>query len=96
VPLVVASACVDVLDLAAQVVECGNLNAISDGASAAALAQAGLACAGYNVRTNLASFEDRETAATFQAELSRHESHAAILEAKIQSFLATRGGITAS
>jgi glutamate formiminotransferase/formiminotetrahydrofolate cyclodeaminase len=96
VPLEVASACVDVLDLAAQVVECGNLNAISDGASAAALAQAGLTCAGYNVRTNLASFEDRDTAATFQAELAQHESHAAILEAKIQSFLETRGGITAS
>jgi glutamate formiminotransferase/formiminotetrahydrofolate cyclodeaminase len=96
VPLEVAGACVDVLDLAAQVVECGNLNAISDGASAAALAQAGLACAGYNVRTNLVSFEDRETAATFQAELAQRESHAAITAEKVQSLLAVRGGITAS
>lgn len=96
VPLEVAGACVDVLDLAAQVVEHGNLNAISDGASAAALAQAGLTCAGYNVRTNLINFEDRDTAASFQAALAQHESRAAAVQEKIQSLIATRGGINAS
>ena len=96
VPLEVAGACVDVLDLAAQVVEHGNANAISDGASAAAIAQAGLACAGYNVRTNLVSFEERETAASFQDTLAQLERRAAAVEEKIKSLLEVRGGITAS
>jgi len=96
VPLEVAGACVDVLDLAAQVVEHGNVNALSDGASAAAIAQAGLACAGYNVRTNLVNFEDRETAASYQASLAQLERRAAAVEEKIKSLLEIRGGITTS
>jgi glutamate formiminotransferase/formiminotetrahydrofolate cyclodeaminase len=96
VPLEVAGACVDVLDLAGQVVEHGNVNALSDGASAAAIAQAGLTCAGYNVRTNLVGFEDRETAASFQSALAELESRAAAVQEKIQSLLASIGGITVS
>ena len=96
VPLEVARACADVLDLAVQVVEHGNINALSDGASAAALAQAGLTCAGYNVRTNLISFEDRETAAPYLASLAQVESRAAAVQEKIQALLVNRGGITPS
>jgi glutamate formiminotransferase/formiminotetrahydrofolate cyclodeaminase len=96
VPLQVAGACVEILDLAGQVVEHGNINAISDAGSAAALAQAGLTCAGLNVRTNLVSFEDGETAASYQSELAQLESRAALAQEKIQSLLANRGGITPS
>jgi glutamate formiminotransferase/formiminotetrahydrofolate cyclodeaminase len=96
VPLDVARSCVDVLGLALQVVEAGNLSAISDGASAAALAQAGLTCAGYNVRINLIDFEDRDTASSLLTELAECERQAAVLAAKIHSLLSTRGGIASS
>jgi len=49
---------VEVLELALQVIESGNRNAISDGGSAAALAEAALEGAGLNVRINIASLED--------------------------------------
>jgi glutamate formiminotransferase/formiminotetrahydrofolate cyclodeaminase len=96
VPLEVARACVDVIELAVQVVEFGNVNAISDAASAVAIAQAGLTSAGYNVRTNLVNFEDRETAASYQAALAQLECRAQAIQEKINSLLSSRGGITAA
>ena len=57
----VAQKSVSVMALAERVVALGNLNAISDGASAAAMARAALTSAGYNVRINLAGLADKTT-----------------------------------
>ncbi len=51
-PLRTAQRAVEVLDLAAQVAALGNLNAVTDAGTAAALAQAALTSAALNVRVN--------------------------------------------
>lgn len=57
-PLETARACVEVLELAEQVVADGNANASTDGGVGALLAHAGLQGAVWNVRVNLGSIAD--------------------------------------
>lgn len=94
VPLEVAGWSVEVIELGRQVVELGNLNAISDGATGAALARAALTGAGYNVRINLATLEGSEDARQMQNQLVELERRAAEIEVHIRSLLAERGGIS--
>ncbi|MGH2521832.1 MAG: glutamate formimidoyltransferase [Anaerolineales bacterium] len=77
VPLRVARDAVATLGLAAIVVEKGNLNAISDGGSAANLAKAALAGAALNVRANANAIKDRATADAWLKELAGLEARAA-------------------
>jgi formiminotetrahydrofolate cyclodeaminase len=58
VPLEVATACMEVLQLASLVANHGNRNAVSDAAVGALLAHAGLRGAALNVRINLQSIRD--------------------------------------
>jgi glutamate formiminotransferase/formiminotetrahydrofolate cyclodeaminase len=94
VPLEVAGQSVEVLELAAQVVAAGNLNAISDGATGAALAQAALRGAGYNVRINLSGMKDQLAAQDMLEKLHQLERRAEALEKQVQAELASRGGIS--
>ncbi len=94
VPLEVAEKSVQVLELAVQVAAHGNLNAISDGGTAAALSWAALTGAGYNVRTNLAGLRDQEQAQSLLHALRECESRAVTLQDEIRTVLAERGGIT--
>jgi formiminotetrahydrofolate cyclodeaminase len=82
------------MDLASQVVAAGNLNAISDGATGAALAHAALMGAGYNVRINVNSLSDPSTGAPMLAELAELEQRATAIEACIRKDLSERGGIS--
>ena len=93
IPLDVATSAVEVMRLARIAVSQGNLNAISDGATGAALAKAALTGAGYNVRINLLSYGDLPEAKEMLAELARLEVDAKALEMELQSTLAERGGI---
>ncbi|MDW8278008.1 MAG: glutamate formimidoyltransferase [Anaerolineales bacterium] len=95
VPLQVAQMSARVIELAAQIVAIGNLNAISDGASGAAMARAALTAAGYNVRINLNSLSDDTARSALRQELHQAEARAAAAEAQIQHILETRGGISA-
>ncbi len=94
VPLEVSRKALEVIKLAAEAVELGNLNAISDAASASALAKAGLTGAGYNVRINLLGMPDEPATGKMIAELSGIESQADDLVARIRSTLTTRGGMS--
>lgn len=94
VPLAVAEKSVQVLELARQVVAHGNLKAISDGSTAAALAQAALTGAGYNVRANLAALRDRGKAEALLVTLRDCEKRAEALQAETRRTLAERGGIS--
>jgi glutamate formiminotransferase/formiminotetrahydrofolate cyclodeaminase len=94
VPLEVASMAVDVLELASQVVAVGNLNAISDGGTGAALAGAALTGAGYNVRINLAGLDDRSKANAMLEKLKGLEQRAEDLQVQIHSHLTQRGEIS--
>lgn len=60
VPVAVAEACVQVLDLAALAVEHGNKNAREDAAAGAQLAHAALLSVVRNARANLATLHDLE------------------------------------
>lgn len=93
VPLEAARKSLKVMELAAEVVELGNLNAISDGASAAALAGAGLHAAGLNVRINLNSLGDKTSGQPLLFELHEIEAQAERLSAKVQHQLDLRAGI---
>ncbi len=76
VPSRVARAAVATLDLAGIAVEKGNLNAISDGGSAAYLARAALSGAVLNVRANANAVSDRATAASWLKEAAHLEESA--------------------
>jgi glutamate formiminotransferase/formiminotetrahydrofolate cyclodeaminase len=92
VPLAVAGKAVAVLELAAQVVTHGNSNAISDGASAGALARAALTGAGYNVRINATTLKDKVAVAEMTTQLVLLEEKAIELERQIRQQIEERGG----
>jgi len=94
VPLRVVGMAVRVIELAGEVTASGNLNAISDGASAASMAHASLAAAGFNVRINVNSLTDRDSAASLLKELRELETRAAKVEENIRETLEKRGGMT--
>jgi glutamate formiminotransferase/formiminotetrahydrofolate cyclodeaminase len=95
VPLEVARSAVKVMELALLAAKDGNLNAISDAASGAAMAQAALTAAGYNVRINLNSLEDRSAGRKMLAELKKLEKQARLTERELRGLMQTRGGIGA-
>jgi glutamate formiminotransferase/formiminotetrahydrofolate cyclodeaminase len=76
VPLHTARDALEVMRLAARCAQDGNLNAISDAMSGAILAHAALRAAGYNVRVNLQSLEDKSAVARMQQELGDLEQQA--------------------
>jgi len=92
VPLETGKKAVEVMELAEQTVVLGNLNCISDGATGAALAQAALTGAGYNVRININSLDDQAIGATLLKEMEELESRARVIDATIRSHLLERGG----
>jgi formiminotetrahydrofolate cyclodeaminase len=93
VPLETAGMAVEVMQLCAQAVTTGNLNAISDGASGAALARAALTGAGYNVRINVSSLSDVSKGEPLLQEIRRLERTADEVEASIRKHLVERGGM---
>jgi glutamate formiminotransferase/formiminotetrahydrofolate cyclodeaminase len=94
VPLEVAGMAVDVIEQAVTVVTHGNVNAISDGATGAALARAALNGAGYNVRINALSLKDSDAAGLLVEKLDQVEQRTAVLEDIIRTQLVERGGLT--
>jgi glutamate formiminotransferase / formiminotetrahydrofolate cyclodeaminase len=93
VPLITVAHSVKVMELAALCARDGNLNAISDAMSASALARAALTAAGYNVRINLNSLEDKVTGETMLQELRDLEKKADKIEKEIQKTMENRGGV---
>jgi len=92
-PLQVARKAVRVLELSEQVVRLGNLNAISDGATAASLARAALTGSGYNVRINAVELQDRTTAQELITQVAELDRQADELELKVRDLLTERGGM---
>lgn len=92
-PLRVATMAVQVLELAGQVIAHGNLAAICDGGSAAALAQAALTGAALNVRINLAGLRDLPEAGHMLARLKALEGAASSLQEQARTWLIERGGL---
>lgn len=95
VPLHTVSDAVKVMDLAARCAKEGNLNAISDSMSAAALARAAVTAAGYNVRINLNSLDEKLAGQKILAELQELEQRASAIEADIRKTMEERAKIAA-
>lgn len=70
VPLRVAAACAQVLQMSETAATRGNKNAASDGGAGALLAEAGLSAALLNVEINLGLIEDTGFAANARAEMA--------------------------
>ena len=71
VPMQIAQACVQVLQLCKPIAEKGNVGAVSDAGVAALLAEAALRSAALNVLINLAAIKDAEFVARERAALER-------------------------
>lgn len=90
VPMSVANKSLRVLELVEQVIRYGNESALSDGASAGALAKAAITGAGYNIQTNARDLPPN-LATPYLTELSGIEHHAEEIETRIQAALRDRG-----
>ncbi len=93
VPLHTVANAVKVIELAALCAKDGNLNAISDAMSGAALARAALTAAGYNVRINLNALEDKSAGEKMLNELRELEEKADTIEKEIRKTMEVRGQI---
>jgi len=93
VPLQTVKNAVKVIELAAHCAKDGNLNAISDAMSGAAMARAALTAAGYNVRINLNSLEDKSAGEKMLRELADLEKQADQIEKEIRKTMEKRGGV---
>ncbi len=93
VPLESAAKALHVQELALEAAKIGNINAISDAASAATLSKAALTCAAYNVRINLLSLEDEDTKASLLDRISRLEKESQRLDENLRALLSERGGM---
>lgn len=94
VPLETATNAVRVMELVLEVAKGGNANAITDGASGAAMARAALTSAGYNVRINVSSLKDKEKAEELVAALKAQEAKADEVGAALRGVLEERGGLS--
>jgi glutamate formiminotransferase / formiminotetrahydrofolate cyclodeaminase len=83
----------EVMKLAVQAAELGNLNAISDAASAVHLAQAAIQSAGLNILVNIKNLKVPALAADLVHGLHEHEHLAARLEDKCKEIIQNRAEI---
>jgi glutamate formiminotransferase/formiminotetrahydrofolate cyclodeaminase len=93
IPLNVSEDAIKVMELALKCAKDGNLNAISDSMSGFAMARASLTAAGYNVRINVNSLEDKSAGEKMLKELAELEKKADELEKEIRKVMKERGGI---
>ncbi len=92
-PAVTARLAVQVMNLALTAVKYGNINAISDGASAAECAIAGFHSAVLNVRINLKNLKNPESVANILDEIDALKVIPGQISEQIADILAERAGI---
>ncbi len=93
IPLHVSEQVIKVMELALKCAKKGNLSAISDAMSGFALCRAAFTAAGYNVRINLNSLEDKSMGEKMLNELHAYEIKADEFEKEIGKTVAERGGL---
>jgi len=91
VPLDVARASSQVLELAQVVAQSGNVNSATDAAVAAWMARAAVESAGLNVRVNAASLSDQAQARALLEELGALRLRAAGLADQVLATVEQRG-----
>lgn len=93
VPMEVAEKALEVMNIAALVIAKGNINAITDGGTGAALAHAGIKGAGLNVRINVADLKNKTTANNLIEKLIGIEEKANGKEKEVWSVISERGSL---
>jgi glutamate formiminotransferase/formiminotetrahydrofolate cyclodeaminase len=93
IPLHVSEQVIKVMELALKCAKKGNVNAISDAMSGFAMCRASLTAAGYNVRINLNTLEDKSVGEKMLNELKGYETKADELEKEIRKTMSERGGL---
>jgi glutamate formiminotransferase/formiminotetrahydrofolate cyclodeaminase len=93
VPLETVELAANVLDLAAEVAETGNVNAVSDAGSAGAMAQAALTASALNVRVNATSVNDRDAADRWLAAVNAFTAQAQASSQRLFAAIRTRAEI---
>jgi len=93
VPLQSVKNAVKVMELALRCVQVGNLNTISDAASALSMARAAAVAASYNVRINVSSLPEKSAGEALLKELNDLEKQSDALEKKLKVTMKERGGI---
>ncbi|MFQ5942582.1 MAG: glutamate formimidoyltransferase [Anaerolineales bacterium] len=93
VPLQVARSSGDVLELAAEISEIGNKNAVSDAGVAGNLAIAAIQSAGLNVKANASGLKDKKLAKRWQEDYQKLEELAGEVLAEIRLQLSERADI---
>lgn len=91
-PLEAAKKAVRVMELAVSMMLHGNVNAISDAASAVALANASVASSALNVRINVNSLKGKDSGHRLLVEISGYEQKAKILNDAVLTILKDRAG----
>ena len=94
VPLNVARKACRVLELAAKAAELGNLNAITDVGTGAALALSAMVGASYNVNINALNLQDQDKSQQLMDELDLLNKTGAQLKKQIDRLLNERGGLS--
>ena len=92
VPLRVALLSRDVAILAQKIAEIGNVNAVSDAAAAAYMAQAAVLAAGMNVRINGASLNNQELAQAWAGEVDALVNETSQIVEQVTATARERGG----
>ena len=93
VPLETVAIAVRVLELAAEVAETGNVNAVSDAGSAGAMSTACIHAAGMNVKINAASLKDDRAVEELLSKLNEYEAQAKGYAERLHQAIHERGGI---
>ena len=93
VPLETARLSVRVMELAFQAAQLGNPNAITDAGTGAAMAQAALMGAGYNVRINILDLDEVEAELLIN-QLEQIEKKAVRVNQELHAILEERGGLS--
>ena len=94
VPLDTARHALAAMELALTAGQLGNINALSDAASAVTLARAAITCAGLNVRTNLLGFNPPDQADPIIAETKKIEEKSKELYQKMNATLKERSDLS--
>ncbi len=92
VPLRVARLSRDVAQLAQDIAGIGNVNAATDAAVAALMANAAVQAAALNVRVNAVGLNDQELAAQWRSEVEALQAETAIITEQTLATAAERGG----
>jgi glutamate formiminotransferase/formiminotetrahydrofolate cyclodeaminase len=93
VPLEVCRSVVRILELLAEVAESGNVNAVSDAASGAAMARAAFQAAALNVKVNASGVADKAAAQKWLDNLHELESKMRVLEVRVHQAVRERAGV---